>query len=225
MRARLREAILACRIEDTLTKQQILELYLNQIALGRNAFGVEAAAHAYFDKDVDELDAARDGLSRDPAQGAVELRSRPPHRARARAAQLRARRDAARTASSPRRSATQAGPSRSAPCRARRPSSSSVGGYFVEEVRRQLIDKFGETDEDGPYSVYAGGLWVRTSLDPELQELCAEGAARRPAALRARARLVRADRATIEIDGDDWQQRAAQHQHRRSITRTGARRS
>ncbi len=42
-------------------------------------------------------------------------------------------------------------------------------GYFMEEVRRQLIDKFGEQADDGPNSVYAGGLWVRTSLDPELQ--------------------------------------------------------
>ncbi|HEX8420029.1 MAG TPA: transglycosylase domain-containing protein, partial [Sphingomonas sp.] len=52
---KLKEAILAYRIEDTLTKPQILELYLNQIALGRNAFGVEAASHAYFDKELTEL--------------------------------------------------------------------------------------------------------------------------------------------------------------------------
>src|SRR3546814_7510366 len=45
-----------------------------------------------------------------------------------------------------------------------------VGGYFIEAVRRELIDRFGEKPEDGPHSVYAGGLWVRTSLDPQLQE-------------------------------------------------------
>uniref|UniRef100_UPI0015774875 transglycosylase domain-containing protein n=1 Tax=Sphingomonas bacterium TaxID=1895847 RepID=UPI0015774875 len=56
---KLREAILAYRIEMTLTKPQILELYLNQIALGRNAFGVEAAAHAYFDKEPAELSLAQ----------------------------------------------------------------------------------------------------------------------------------------------------------------------
>ena len=43
-------------------------------------------------------------------------------------------------------------------------------GYYVEEVRRRLIDKYGENAETGPYSVYAGGLWVRTSLDPMLQK-------------------------------------------------------
>ena len=50
-----REAILAYRIENALTKQQIMELYLNQIALGRNSFGVQAASRAYFDKDVGDL--------------------------------------------------------------------------------------------------------------------------------------------------------------------------
>jgi penicillin-binding protein 1A len=47
-------------------------------------------------------------------------------------------------------------------------------GYFLEEVRRELIDKFGEQASDGPDSVYAGGLWVRTSLDPELQKAAAD---------------------------------------------------
>ena len=53
--ARVREAILARRIENALSKQQILELYLNQIFLGRNAYGVQSAARAYFGKDVDQL--------------------------------------------------------------------------------------------------------------------------------------------------------------------------
>ncbi len=44
---KIREAILAFRLENVLTKQQILELYLNQIFLGRNAYGVQAAARAY----------------------------------------------------------------------------------------------------------------------------------------------------------------------------------
>src|SRR5947209_2567627 len=52
---KIKEAILARRIENVLTKQQILELYLNQIFLGRNAYGVEAASRAYFDKDVNQL--------------------------------------------------------------------------------------------------------------------------------------------------------------------------
>ena len=52
---KVKEMILAWRIEEVLSKQQILELYLNQIFLGRNAYGVQAAARAYFDKDVADL--------------------------------------------------------------------------------------------------------------------------------------------------------------------------
>ena len=55
VKRKVREAILAMRIERTLSKQQIMEIYLNQIFLGRNAYGVEAAAQAYFGKDVRAL--------------------------------------------------------------------------------------------------------------------------------------------------------------------------
>ena len=51
-----------------------------------------------------------------------------------------------------------------------RAERSADAGYFLEEVRRELIERFGETSEEGRNSVYAGGLWVRTSLDTELQE-------------------------------------------------------
>jgi hypothetical protein len=44
-----------------------------------------------------------------------------------------------------------------------------MGGYFLEEVRRELIGKFGETDDAGPYSVYDGVLWLRTSINPHYQ--------------------------------------------------------
>ena len=53
---KLKEMIVARRIEAVLSKQQILELYLNEIPLGRQSFGVQAAARAYFDKDLDKLD-------------------------------------------------------------------------------------------------------------------------------------------------------------------------
>ena len=48
------------------------------------------------------------------------------------------------------------------------------GGYFMEEVRRDLLKRFGETADDGPNSVYAGGLWVRTSMVPTMQDAAAE---------------------------------------------------
>ena len=101
---KLKEAILAYKIEDTLTKQQILELYLNQIALGRNAFGVEAASHAYFDKELPELSLAQMAYLAILPKGPSNYDPVAPSRARAGAAQLRAGRDAAQRLHHARRS-------------------------------------------------------------------------------------------------------------------------
>lgn len=163
-----REAILAFRIENSLSKEQILELYLNQIALGRNAFGVEAAANAYFDKSVRELTIPQFAYLAILPKGPSNYM---PERHEKRAIERRnwvlgqmlengyidqAQHDAA-----------VAAPLGAVPRKT--PKTDPLGGYFIEEVRRQLIDKFGDEETDGPYSVYAGGLWVRTSFDPELQ--------------------------------------------------------
>jgi penicillin-binding protein 1A len=169
---KIKEAILAWKIEDTLTKPQILELYLNQIALGRNAFGVEAASHAYFDKELGELTLGQMAYLAILPKGPANY---DPVRYPARAIERRdyvlsemlrngfinaAQHDAA--VAEPLGTILR-----------RTPKFESVGGYFVEEVRRQLIARFGETARDGPYGVYQGGLWVRTSLDTRLQDLAA----------------------------------------------------
>ena len=67
--------MLAFRMERAFTKEQILELYLNEIFLGNGSYGVAAAALNYFDKSLDELTVGRGGLSGWPAQGALQLRS------------------------------------------------------------------------------------------------------------------------------------------------------
>ena len=171
---KIREAILAFRLEDTLSKQQILELYLNSIFLGRNAYGVQAASRAYFDKDVGDLTLPE-------AAYLAVLPKAPsnydPVRATARALARRnyvlnemanngyiteAQRDAAE--------ATPLGTIRYGSSAKFR----DQGGYFMEEVRRELIKRFGEKAEDGPNSVYAGGLWVRSSMVPKMQDAAAE---------------------------------------------------
>src|SRR5437868_25814 len=48
------------------------------------------------------------------------------------------------------------------------------GGYFMEEVRRELMKRFGEEANDGPNSLYGGGLWVRSSMDPVMQDAAAQ---------------------------------------------------
>ena len=167
---KIKEAILAYRIEDTLTKQQILELYLNQIALGRNAFGVEAASYAYFGKELNQLDLAQMAYLAILPKGPANYDPvRHPERALDRRAYVlremlengfitQAQHDSAKDE-----------PLGTVPRQT--PKTETAGsGYFVEEVRRQLLDKFGEDQRAGPYSVYSGGLWVRTSLDNRLQE-------------------------------------------------------
>jgi len=164
---KLKEMVLATRIESVLTKQEILELYLNEIPLGRRSFGVQAAARAYFDKDVGDLDL------NEMAFLAI-LPKAPERYGRARYHDLAITRRnfvldqmvannfvTAQEAAAAKRQDLGLVQQRS--------ERSADAGYFLEEVRRQLIDKFGETADDGRNSVYAGGLWVRTSLDTELQ--------------------------------------------------------
>ena len=88
---KIKEALLALRIERTYSKDKILELYLNEIYLGLGAYGVAAASLLYFDKSVHELTAGRGRLSGGAAEGAEQLSPVPPARARDRAPQLRAR--------------------------------------------------------------------------------------------------------------------------------------
>jgi len=166
---KLREMILARRIESVLTKQQILELYLNEIPLGRQSFGVQAASRAYFDKDVGDLELHE-------AAFLAILPKAPERYSRAKHASLAlARRNYVLDqmvsndwATREEAEAAKAMPLGLRPRRAER--WDPAVGYYVEEVRRRLIARYGEKAEDGPHSVYAGGLWVRTSLDSQLQK-------------------------------------------------------
>src|SRR5687768_9308776 len=171
---KIREAILAFRLESTLTKQQILELDLNQICLGRNAYGVQAASRAYFDKDVGELTLPE-------AAYLAVLPKAPsnydPVRATQRAINrrnyvLREMEDNGKITNE------QLIAAAAAPLGTIRYGSNEKfrqqGGYFMEEVRRELIKKFGEKEQDGPDSLYAGGLWVRTSMDSKMQDAAAQ---------------------------------------------------
>jgi penicillin-binding protein 1A len=173
---KIREAILAFRLESTLSKEQILELYLNSIFLGRNAYGVQAASRAYFDKDVSELSLPQAAylavLPKAPSnydpirqtQRALNRRNYVLNEMESNGYITAAARDAAKAE----------------PLGTIRYGSNEkfrqMGGYFMEDVRRHLITdlKYGEDAEDGPNSVYAGGLWVRSSMVPVMQDAAAE---------------------------------------------------
>ncbi len=198
---KLKEMILAGRIEQVLTKQEILELYLNEIPLGRRSFGVQAAARAYYDKDVADLELhemaflailpkapERYGRSGEE-QAALGRRNFVLGQMQANGFITAA--EQADAAAMPLGLVTQ------------RRERSVDAGYFLEEVRRELIQRFGETAEDSPNSVYAGGLWVRTSLDPEIQ-LAARDALREGLMRYGGARGWHGPIATIDVSGGDW---------------------
>ncbi len=171
---KIREAILAFRLESTLEKEQILELYLNSMFLGRNAYGVQAASRAYFDKDVNDLTLSEAAYlavlpkapsNYDPIRATVKATDRRNYVLREMAANGYIT-DAQRAAAS----AMSLGTIRYGSNEKFR----QMGGYFMEEVRRDLIGKFGEKAEQGPNSVYAGGLWVRSSMVPLMQDAAAD---------------------------------------------------
>jgi len=200
---KLKEMILARRIEGVLTKQQILELYLNEIPLGRQSFGVQAAAQAYFGKDVDQLQLYQ-------AAFLAILPKAPETYSRAKFAQKAIERrnwvldqmEKNGWATTAEVAQAKAQPLGLIPRRVE--SYDPSVGYFVEEVRRRLIDKYGEKAEDGPNSVYAGGLWVRTSLDPELQK-AAQDSLRAGLLRYAAGKAWHGPVARLKLGDDDWQ--------------------
>ena len=165
---KIREAFLARRIENVLTKQQILEIYLNQIFLGRNAYGVQAASRAYFDKDLNQLSLPQMAYLAILPKGPNNYDPvAAPERARARRNWVLHEMELNGFITAQQRAEAQAAPLGTV--NGPHDNFRNIGGYFMEELRRQLIDKFGEGTEKGPNGVYTGGLWVRSSIDPEKQ--------------------------------------------------------
>jgi penicillin-binding protein 1A len=158
-----REAILAIRIEEALSKDRILELYLNEIFLGRGAYGVAAAAMTYFNKALEELTPAEAAfLAALPKAPNNYDPFRFPEAAKA-------RRDWVLDRMVEDRGLTPelAMHSRNEPVvvRAGRLAETVPAAWYAEEVRRQLIERFGAE------AATQGGLLVRTSLDPDLQQV------------------------------------------------------
>ena len=160
---KLKEAILARRLEQTLTKEQILGLYLNEIWLGYRSYGVGAAAYNYFGKSLQDLDLAQMAYLAALPKGPDNYH---PIRNKARAIERRnwiidqmeqlgwvghaeaaaARREDLKV--------------QQAPVRAHYRDAD----YFVEEVRRQGLATIGP-------KINEGGYYVRTTLDPRLQTI------------------------------------------------------
>ena len=139
---KIKEAILAIRIENTFTKDHILELYLNEIYLGGGSYGVAAAALNYFDKPLDQLTVAEAAfLAALPKAPNNYNPSRFPEAAKS-------RRDWVidRMVEDGYLSGTEGAAAKNEPLVTRKSGAPEFAnaGYFSEEVRRELVDRFGE---------------------------------------------------------------------------------
>lgn len=156
------EAILAMRIEQVLSKERILEIYLNEIYLGAGAYGIVAAAQTYFNKPLDELTIAEAAsLAALPKSPTNYNPFRFPDAARTRRNFVLER--MVETGAITRAQAAEAEAEPLIPRNFHRPDPIPGAGWYAEEVRRQLVGMYGtaQTNE--------GGLVVQTSLDPRLQ--------------------------------------------------------
>ncbi len=161
---KIKEALLALRIERTYSKEKILELYLNEIYLGFGAYGVAAASLLYFDKSVHELTIAQAAYLAALPKGPNNYN---PFRRKEEAI---ARRNYVidRMAEDGYISATDAEQAKKQPLEITvRPTGAHIfaAEYFTEEVRRYIFDNYGEK------KLYEGGLSVRTTLDPKIQSM------------------------------------------------------
>jgi penicillin-binding protein 1A len=195
---KVREAILATRLEKALTKERILEIYLNQIFLGNRSYGIAAAALNYFNKSLDEL-----SLAEVAYLAALPKAPNNYNPVRDHAAAV-ARRNWVldRMAGTGRITSDEAQIAQKEPLetRSRDEKESVSADYFSEEVRRQLVDRFGEQQ------VLQGGLAVKTSLDPRLQGFATKALRDGLIAFDRRDRGWRGSVARIDL-GADWQKR------------------
>jgi penicillin-binding protein 1A len=158
---KIKEILLATRIEAALPKERILELYLNEIYLGSGAYGVAAAALTYFDKSLDDLTlgeaAFLAGLPKAPNRYSP---ARFPQTAKARRDWVLERMVEDGAATQAEAAQAEAQPLE---LRHRQEAEEVRAPYFAEEVRRNLLARYGEK------VLYGAGLSVRTSLDERLQ--------------------------------------------------------
>jgi penicillin-binding protein 1A len=161
---KIKEMLLALKIERTYSKDKILELYLNEIYLGFGAYGVAAASLLYFDKSVHELTIAQAAYLAGLPKGPNNYN---PFR-RYKEAVTRRNYVIDRMVEDGFISAADGAKAEKEPLVVdmRPPDTHEYAAeYFTEEVRRYLVDHYGEK------KLYEGGLSVRTTLDPKLQLL------------------------------------------------------
>ena len=162
-RRKVKEAILAIRIEKALPKKRILELYLNEIYLGFGAYGVAAAALNYFDKSLDQLSIEETAFLAALPKAPNNYHPHKKHKA----ALIRRNWVIERMALAGfiAREQAELAKTKQLIVYSRSKTQFVQAPFFAEDVRRKLADQYGEE------GLYKGGLSVRTTLDPKLQEI------------------------------------------------------
>lgn len=160
---KIKEAILSYRIEQAFTKDQILELYLNEIYLGQNSYGVAAAALNYFGKSLEELEVQEIAyLAALPKAPSNYHPVRKYEAALGRRNWVLSRMEDEGFITDEERVVAAATPLNAVPSGQARTFQAD---YFAEDVRRELKKTYGDDE------LYGGGLAVRTSLSPRLQSI------------------------------------------------------
>ncbi len=162
LRRKVAELLLAARLEQMYSKQQILDMYLNRVYFGDGFYGAEAASLGFFGKHASDLDVAEAallaGLVKSPSSYAPTI-SKVRATAR-RNVVLQAMRDSGKI------DGAQWERARAEPLvlhDALEANDTGFGDYFKEQVRRELVNRFGWQ------RVYEGGLRVYTTFDPAMQ--------------------------------------------------------
>lgn len=163
---KIKEAILAMRIEKAMSKERLLELYLNEIFLGARSYGVAAAALNYFNKSLEELTLAESAYL-------AALPKAPnnyhPVRQKERATDRR-NWVLSRMEEDGHITKEEAEEAKQTELLTQDRDDTDIvnASYFAEEVRRELEEEFGNE------GLYGGGLAVRTTVDPQLQKIAVE---------------------------------------------------
>ncbi len=166
LQRKLKEAILAFRIERSLSKERILELYLNQIYLGQGSYGIAAASLEYFDKSIDELDYEETALL--AALPKAPSRYNPYRNKKI----AKFRRDLVLKNLFENKYINEEKykdlKNKKIVLKKRKKIFLEDSRYYVEEVRKDIIDQLGYD------MVYKDGLNIKTPLNLELQEIASK---------------------------------------------------
>ena len=159
---KIREAIMSIRIENTLSKDRILELYFNQIYLGMRSYGVAAAAYTYFQKSLYELTLGECAFLASLPKAPANYHPVTEHK------KALARRNwtLRRLAEDAVISYADAQTAQNEPLNVKVPTRLNQVSYVSEDIKRELMQHFKDN------SIYQKGLSIYTSLDMDVQTLC-----------------------------------------------------